>query len=89
MELWAAKLMCRVVLLSFLNVLLKAELMLYAVLRLRCARLILGLSCVPWCRVYCFSFCVGVIVYDQDGAFVICYSDAVVKEQVVTLSQLL
>ena len=38
MELWDAKLTCRMVLLSFLNVLLKAELMLYVMLHPPCAR---------------------------------------------------
>ena len=49
-ELWAAKLMCRVVLLSFLSVLLKAKRMLYAVLHPRCTRPIFGVSRVTWAK---------------------------------------
>ena len=56
MELWDRKLTCRMVLLSFLNVLLKAELMLYAVLRPRCARPIFGLMRVQWAELIALRF---------------------------------
>ena len=44
------------VLLSFLNVLLKAELMMYAVLHPRCARPISGLSRVLWAKLIALRF---------------------------------
>ena len=56
MELWDAKLTCHMVLLSFLNVLLKAKFMLYAVLRSHCARPIFGLSRVPWAESIALRF---------------------------------
>ena len=38
-------------------------------------------------RVNCLAFCVVGVVFGQVGRFVLCDSDAVIKEQVVTLAQ--
>ncbi len=54
--LWVAKLTCCLVLLSFLIVWLKAELMLYTQLRPRCARRILGLSRLTWDKLIALHF---------------------------------
>ncbi len=40
-------------------------------------------------RVDCLVFCVAVDVFGQVGMFMLCYCDAVIKEQVVILAQLL
>ncbi len=56
MELWDAKLTCRMVLLSFLNILLKAELMLYVVLHPPCARPMFSLLRVPWAKSIALRF---------------------------------
>ena len=31
----------------------------------------------------CVAFCIGGVIFGQDSAFILCYSDAVIKEQVV------
>ncbi len=40
-------------------------------------------------QVNCLAFCVAVVVFGQVGMFVLYYCDAVIKEQVVILAQLL
>ena len=56
-ELWDTKLTCRVVLLSFLSILLNAKLMLYAMLQSRCTRpIIFGLSRVRWAKLIALRF---------------------------------
>jgi hypothetical protein len=40
-------------------------------------------------RVNCLAFCVGVVVFGQVSTFVLCYCEAIIKEQVVLLAQLL
>ena len=39
-------------------------------------------------QVNCLAFCIGGVVFVQVGMFVLCCSDAVIKEQVVTFAQL-
>ena len=38
-------------------------------------------------QVDCLAFCVGGVVFDQVGTFVLCGGDAVIEEQVVTFAQ--
>jgi hypothetical protein len=40
-------------------------------------------------QVDCLEFCIAVIVFGQVGTFVLCYCDAVIKEQVIIIAQLL
>jgi hypothetical protein len=39
-------------------------------------------------QIDCLAFCVAVIVFGQVSMFVLCYCDAVIKEQVIILVQL-
>ncbi len=39
-------------------------------------------------QVDCLVFCIAVVIFGQVGTFVLCYCDAVIKEQVVILAQL-
>jgi hypothetical protein len=38
-------------------------------------------------RVDCLAFCIAVIIFGQVNTFVLCYRDAVIKEQVIILVQ--
>jgi hypothetical protein len=40
-------------------------------------------------RVNCLAFCIAVVIFGQVGTFVLFYCDAVIKEQVIILTQLL
>ncbi len=77
------------VLLSFLKVLLKAKLMLYAVLHPRCTRPIFSFSRILWAESIALRFALVVSFFGQVGTFVIRGGDAVIKKQVVTFLQLL